>query len=422
MLGMSRLCHCCNEMPSLAAVCTGPHSCGHQCPASATHLLTHPRTRQEPHPPLTCAPPLFAAVNVMADHAAAGTMAARHIWEVRPHLSEPDLLLLKQLAASTLPGRQHRTAGRQRARSFEVRDTWVTLDERTVAANERTNEQIYSRPVAARHICWCAAVQARPVGAWLACPCTPDAQQVAPPLQCLLLIQLTAPTWFDCMHAPEWLADCCSLFGPCCCSGATLPQSTPAWSPRAFQRTFRHILDQTSSLTRRAASLLADAHTPSSFARRTLSTLHLDWALVGQAQRGSEGMDSARSMPGGWRFGGWRRSFQLDHPGSPSSSPASSSPSAAVAHQAGERRRGLSGGEEEDSVGTGWDLGRKAGAAYGGPQPAFLDMVPWYSGTSADLFKTMFDLMVSLKLFLGRFDMRTMQVRCRVVLCLGVGK
>jgi hypothetical protein len=49
-------------------------------------------------------------------------------------------------------------------------------------------------------------------------------------------------------------------------------------------------------------------------------------------------------------------------------------------------------------------------------------MVPWYSGTSADLFKTMFDLMVSLKLFLGRFDMRTMQVRCRVVLCLGVGK
>ena len=36
-----------------------------------------------------------------------------------------------------------------------------------------------------------------------------------------------------------------------------------------------------------------------------------------------------------------------------------------------------------------------------------------YSGTSADLFKTAFDLMVSFKLFLGRFDMRTMQV-CRV--------
>lgn len=34
-----------------------------------------------------------------------------------------------------------------------------------------------------------------------------------------------------------------------------------------------------------------------------------------------------------------------------------------------------------------------------------------YSGTSADLFKTAFDLMVSFKLFLGRFDMRTMQVR-----------
>jgi hypothetical protein len=40
-------------------------------------------------------------------------------------------------------------------------------------------------------------------------------------------------------------------------------------------------------------------------------------------------------------------------------------------------------------------------------------MVPWYSGTSADLFKTVFDLMVSLKLFLGRFDMRTMQVGMR---------
>jgi hypothetical protein len=38
-------------------------------------------------------------------------------------------------------------------------------------------------------------------------------------------------------------------------------------------------------------------------------------------------------------------------------------------------------------------------------------MVPWYSGTSADLFKTMFDLLISVKLFLGRFDMRTMQVR-----------
>ncbi|GIL77238.1 hypothetical protein Vretifemale_6729 [Volvox reticuliferus] len=43
------------------------------------------------------------------------------------------------------------------------------------------------------------------------------------------------------------------------------------------------------------------------------------------------------------------------------------------------------------------------------PQPEFRDMVPWYSGTSADLFKTLFDLMVSVKLFLGRFDMRTMQ-------------
>ncbi|GLJ47120.1 hypothetical protein SUGI_0994890 [Cryptomeria japonica] len=47
---------------------------------------------------------------------------------------------------------------------------------------------------------------------------------------------------------------------------------------------------------------------------------------------------------------------------------------------------------------------RKASAA-----PDFLDMVPWYSGTSADLFKTAFDLLVSLTLFLGRFDMRMMQ-------------
>ncbi|KAL6647234.1 hypothetical protein ACP70R_014671 [Stipagrostis hirtigluma subsp. patula] len=42
-------------------------------------------------------------------------------------------------------------------------------------------------------------------------------------------------------------------------------------------------------------------------------------------------------------------------------------------------------------------------------RPEFLDMVPWYSGTSADLFKTAFDLMVSVTLFVGRFDMRMMQ-------------
>ena len=44
-------------------------------------------------------------------------------------------------------------------------------------------------------------------------------------------------------------------------------------------------------------------------------------------------------------------------------------------------------------------------------QPDFLHKFPWYSGTSADLLKTMFDLTISLKLFLGRFDMRTMQAR-----------
>ncbi|XP_044475287.1 uncharacterized protein LOC123203157 [Mangifera indica] len=42
-------------------------------------------------------------------------------------------------------------------------------------------------------------------------------------------------------------------------------------------------------------------------------------------------------------------------------------------------------------------------------KPEFLDMVPWYSGTSADLFKTAFDLLVSVTLFVGRFDMRMMQ-------------
>ncbi|KAG4147137.1 hypothetical protein ERO13_D05G203800v2 [Gossypium hirsutum] len=42
-------------------------------------------------------------------------------------------------------------------------------------------------------------------------------------------------------------------------------------------------------------------------------------------------------------------------------------------------------------------------------KPDFLDMVPWYSGTSADLFKTAFDLLVSVTLFVGRFDMRMLQ-------------
>ncbi|KAG6391925.1 hypothetical protein SASPL_149689 [Salvia splendens] len=39
-------------------------------------------------------------------------------------------------------------------------------------------------------------------------------------------------------------------------------------------------------------------------------------------------------------------------------------------------------------------------------KPEFLDMVPW---TSADLFKTVFDLLVSVTVFVGRFDMRMMQ-------------
>ncbi|KAF5444980.1 hypothetical protein F2P56_034071 [Juglans regia] len=42
-------------------------------------------------------------------------------------------------------------------------------------------------------------------------------------------------------------------------------------------------------------------------------------------------------------------------------------------------------------------------------QPDFLKMVPWYSGTSADLYKTIYDLMVSVNIFLGRFDLRILQ-------------
>jgi hypothetical protein len=42
------------------------------------------------------------------------------------------------------------------------------------------------------------------------------------------------------------------------------------------------------------------------------------------------------------------------------------------------------------------------------PGPSFLPMFPWYSGTSADLLNTLFDLVVSVKVFVGRFDMRTL--------------
>ncbi|KAL0017342.1 hypothetical protein SO802_004411 [Lithocarpus litseifolius] len=42
-------------------------------------------------------------------------------------------------------------------------------------------------------------------------------------------------------------------------------------------------------------------------------------------------------------------------------------------------------------------------------KPEFLDMVPWYSGTSADLYKTVFDLIVSANVFLSRFDLRIFQ-------------
>ncbi|KAF5444984.1 hypothetical protein F2P56_034075 [Juglans regia] len=42
-------------------------------------------------------------------------------------------------------------------------------------------------------------------------------------------------------------------------------------------------------------------------------------------------------------------------------------------------------------------------------KPDFLDMVPWYSGTSVDLYKTVFNIIVSVNFFLGRFDMRVLQ-------------
>jgi hypothetical protein len=43
------------------------------------------------------------------------------------------------------------------------------------------------------------------------------------------------------------------------------------------------------------------------------------------------------------------------------------------------------------------------------PRPVQVPMFPWYSGTSADLLKTTVDLMVSVKVFLGRFDARALQ-------------
>jgi hypothetical protein len=73
-------------------------------------------------------------------------------------------------------------------------------------------------------------------------------------------------------------------------------------------------------------------------------------------------------------------------------------------------RRSSSG--PEDALGADDDgLGDDAdGGQVRGPRPEFLPMVPWYSGTSADLLKTALDLAITLKLFVGRFDMRTMQV------------
>ena len=44
-------------------------------------------------------------------------------------------------------------------------------------------------------------------------------------------------------------------------------------------------------------------------------------------------------------------------------------------------------------------------------QPDFLPMFHWFTGTSADMYRTIAGLIISVKVFLGRFDMRTMQAR-----------
>jgi hypothetical protein len=62
-------------------------------------------------------------VNVLADHVAASTMAAKHMNEVRAQMSEPDLQLLRKLASSTLPqatGMNNNRAPRGRSKSMEV--------------------------------------------------------------------------------------------------------------------------------------------------------------------------------------------------------------------------------------------------------------------------------------------------------------
>ncbi|KAI7840166.1 hypothetical protein COHA_005949 [Chlorella ohadii] len=65
------------------------------------------------------------------------------------------------------------------------------------------------------------------------------------------------------------------------------------------------------------------------------------------------------------------------------------------------------GGEEGGQDG---DAAAKVPIPPDAPAPTFLPMFPWYSGTSADLLKTALDLIISVRVFLGRFDMRTMQV------------
>lgn len=131
---------------------------------------------------------------------------------------------------------------------------------------------------------------------------------------------------------------------------------------------------------------------------------HLRWqqAQVQAQAHASEASSTSSRGQGGPGSGGSPATTAT--PTSAAGAGASFFPGAAAAAAAGSASAaGAAGGAGTAAAG----VSKVVAAAV---QPPFLDMVPWYSGTSADLFKTMFDLLISVKLFLGRFDMRTMQV------------
>ncbi|DBB07470.1 TPA: hypothetical protein ACH3X3_008941 [Trebouxia sp. C0006] len=97
-------------------------------------------------------------------------------------------------------------------------------------------------------------------------------------------------------------------------------------------------------------------------------------------------------------------SASLDHAPQPrSSSGAQKGRAKQMNHQGVQAKE-----HDEHNVGKTGDQRTQQGEG-GEEQPEFLPMFPWYSGTSADMYRTVFELLVSVKLFLGRFDMRTMQ-------------